>query len=104
MDLKELMQITMTQFTEPNGILFAARSFVEERFGTPGLIAAGILLVSIFGLLVSKAVKISFDIVRYVAVPSVAVSFVATYFLPLSFVYILPVTVAFFSIFLIVKG
>lgn len=102
--MNELLQQAVSHLGDPNGVLASARSFVQERFGTPGLIAAGILLISMAGLILSKAVKMSFDIVRFVAVPSVAVTFVATYFLPYSFVYILPVTVAFFSIVLIIKG
>ena len=102
--MKEILQQASFHLNDPNGVITAAKLFVQERFGTPGLIAAGILLVSIAGLLLSKAIKMSFDVVRYVAVPSVAVTFIATYFLPYSFVYILPVTVAFFSIVLIVKG
>jgi hypothetical protein len=102
--MNEILQQASFHLNDPNGAIAAAKLFVQERFGTPGLIAAGILLVSIAGLLLSKAIKMSFDVVRYVAVPSVAVTFIATYFLPYSFVYILPVTVAFFSIVLIVKG
>jgi hypothetical protein len=102
--MNELVQQAITQLTDPGGLFDNAKNFVEQKFGTAGLIAAGLLLLSIIGLVLSKAVKMSFDIVRYVIVPSVAVTFIGTYFLPYSFVYILPVTVAFFSIVLIVKG
>ena len=102
--MNELIQQAITQLGEPGGIFDNAKLFIEDRFGTAGLIAAGLLLVSIVGLILSKAVKMSFDIIKFVAVPAVAVTFIGTYFLPYSFVYILPVTVAFFSIVLIVKG
>ncbi len=102
--MNELMHHVMTQFNDPGGLYVTARTFIESRFGTPGLIAAALLMVSIIGLILSKVVKMSFDIVRYVVVPAVAVTFIGTYFLPFSFVYILPVTVAFFSIILIIKG
>ncbi|MEW5924908.1 MAG: hypothetical protein AB1746_13070 [Candidatus Zixiibacteriota bacterium] len=102
--MNEIMQNVMTQFNDPSGLLTTARTFIQDRFGTPGLVAAAILLVSIVGLIISKAIKMSFDILRYVIIPSVAATFIGTYFLPFSFVYILPVTVAFFSIILIVKG
>jgi len=106
--MDELIKATLQQLTEnitlKTDIFGQAREFIEVRFGTAGLIACGLLLASILGLILAKVTKLSFDIVRYVAVPSVAVTFVATYFLPFSFVYILPVTVAFFSIVLIVKG
>jgi hypothetical protein len=89
---------------DSTGLFAAAKQFIESRFGIPGLIAAGILLLCILAILATKIVKISFDVLRYVVVPSVAITFVATYFLPYSFAYILPVTVAFFSIILIVKS
>ncbi|MFH2035141.1 MAG: hypothetical protein ABIJ45_01960 [Candidatus Zixiibacteriota bacterium] len=102
--MNELIQQALVQIGEPGGFFDSAKMFVEERFGTAGLVAAGLLIAAILGLILSKAVKMSFDVVRYVAVPAVAVSFIGTYFLPYSFVYILPVTVAFFSIILIIKG
>jgi hypothetical protein len=102
--MNEIMQQVSTHLPDAGSAVTTARVFIEDRFGTPGLIAAALLLLSIIGLLISKAVKMSFDVVRFVVVPAVAVTFVATYFLPYSFVYILPVTVAFFSIVLIVKG
>ena len=100
----EIIQQAFTQVSEPSGLIDVGRQFIEEKFGTAGLIAAALLLVSIVGLLLSKITKLSFNLVRFVVIPSVAITFVATYFLPYSFVYILPVTVAFFSVVLMVKG
>jgi hypothetical protein len=100
----KLIQQASAQMGESGDILTNIKLYIEGQFGTPGLIAAGLLLAGIVGLILSKTLKLSFDIVRYVAVPSVAITFIATYFLPFSFVYILPVTVAFFSIVLLVKG
>jgi hypothetical protein len=105
MDLtNELIQQASTRMGDSGNFLTQIKMFIEGQFGTPGLIAAGLLLAGIAGLILSKAIKLSIDIVRYVAVPSVAVTFIGTYFLPFSFMYILPVTVAFFSIVLVVKG
>lgn len=100
----EIIQQAFSQVNEPSGLIDVGRQFIEENFGTAGLIAAALLLVSIVGLLLSKITKLSFNLVRFVVIPSVAITFVATYFLPYSFVYILPVTVAFFSVVLMVKG
>jgi len=102
--MNELLNTAVTSLGGSPAFLESARLFIQDRFGTPGLVAAGILIASLVGLILMKSVKLSFDVVRYVAVPAVAVTFVATYFLPYSFVYILPVTVAFFSIILIIKG
>ncbi|RKX23497.1 MAG: hypothetical protein DRP51_00160 [Candidatus Zixiibacteriota bacterium] len=100
----EFIQQAASQISEPSGFIDVARQFIEEKFGTAGIIAAALLLVSIVGLLLGKVTKLSFNLVRFVVIPSVAVTFIATYFLPYSFVYILPVTVAFFSVVLMVKG
>ncbi len=100
----EFIQQAASQINEPSGLIDVGRQFIEEKFGTAGIIAAALLLVSIVGLLLGKVTKLSFNLVRFVVIPSVAVTFVATYFLPYSFVYILPVTVAFFSVVLMVKG
>jgi hypothetical protein len=100
----DLLPIAAAKLGDPSGLFVAAKLFIHDKFGTPGLVAAGILLVSIVALCLVKTVKLSFDVVRYVVVPSVAVTFIATCFLPYSFVYILPVTVAFFSIALVFKG
>jgi len=102
--IKTALNHVTAQIGDKADFIGTAKQFIEGRFGTAGLIACGLLLASILGLLLAKLTKLSFDLLRYVAVPSVAVTFVATYFLPYSFVYILPVAVAFFAIVLIVKG
>jgi hypothetical protein len=89
---------------DPTGLFGPAVQFIQTHFGTPGLIAALILSLSILALIAVKLLKIAFDVLRYVVIPSVVVTFIATFFLPYSFVYILPVTVALFSVVLIVKG
>lgn len=90
--------------TDSTSLLFVGKQFILERFGTPGLIAAIILTLAISVLLLAKILHITFDVLRYVVIPSVAITFVATYFLPYSFTYILPVTVALFSVVLIFKS
>ena len=106
MVIEFLQQVSsqISQINEPSGLIDVGRQFIEDKFGTAGVIAAALLLVSIVGLLLAKVTKLSFNLVRFVVIPSVAVTFIATYFLPYSFVYILPVTVAFFSVVLMVKG
>jgi hypothetical protein len=102
--MNNLTQDIIARIADPGPLLTTVRLFIQDKFGTPGLVAASIFLVSLAVVFLMKTIKISFDIIRYVAIPSVAVTFVATYFLPYSFIYILPVTVAFFSVVLIVKG
>lgn len=89
---------------DPNGLLGNGLQYVRAQFGTPGVIAAAVLSLSILALIAVKILKIVFDILRYVVLPSVVVTYVATLFLPYSFVNILPAAVAVFSVVLIVKG
>ena len=89
---------------DPTGLLGPGVELIRSQFGTPGLIAATVLSLSILALIAAKLLKIVFDIFRYVVVPSVVVTFIATFFLPYPFVYILPAPVALFSVVLIIKG
>lgn len=102
--INEIIQQATSQLNDSSGLIDICRQFIEEKFGTAGVIAAALLIVSVVGLLLGKVTKLSFNLVRFVVIPAVAITFVATYFLPYSFVYILPVTVAFFSVVLMVKG
>lgn len=96
--LKQLISV------DPIGLLGSGLQFIQSHFGTSALIAAIILGLSIVALIVAKLLKIAFDVLRYVIVPSVVVTLIATCFLPYSFVNIMPATVALFSVVLIVKG
>jgi hypothetical protein len=89
---------------DPTGLLGQAVQFIQSHFGTLGLFAFIVLSLSILALIVAKLLKIAFDVLRYVIVPSVVVAFIATFFLPYSFVNILPVPVGLFSVVLIIKG
>ena len=89
---------------DPSGLLGNGLQYVRSHFGTPGVIAAAVLSLSILGLVAAKISKIVFYILRYVVLPSVVVTFIATFFLPYSFVNILPAAVAVFSVVLIVRG
>lgn len=102
--MEELLQQAMEYFSTAPNWFADIKQLILDRFGTPGLIAAVLVLLSAVVLLLLKVMKISFDVIRYVLVPSVAITFVATYFLPFSFVYILPVSVSLFSVVLLVKG
>lgn len=87
----------------PTGLLGPAQ-YIQAHFGTAGLIAGLVLALSVAALVVVKLLKIAFDVLRYVMVPAVVVTFVAGLFLPFPFVSILPATVALFSVVLIIKA
>lgn len=89
---------------DPTGFFAMGVQFIQMHFGMAGVVAALILMVAIVILIVAKLLKIAFDVLRFVLLPAVVVTFVATFFLPFSFVYILPVSVALFSVVLFIKG
>jgi hypothetical protein len=89
---------------DPSGLLGPGMQFIQSHFGTPGLFATAVLGLSILALIVAKLLKIVFNVFRYVVIPSVVVTFIATLFLPYTFAHILPATVALVSVVLMVKG
>ena len=80
------------------------KAYILENFGEPGLYATYIAVAAIVIFVLSKLFKLSFAILKLVVVPSVALAFVATFFLPQSFFHFLPVTVSLFSVLLLFRG
>ena len=89
---------------EYSGILGSVKGFILEHFGPNGLYAAYLVLAVVLVLLISRLAKITFSTIKYLILPAVALAFAASFFLPYSFVVILPVTVTFCSLFLLFKG
>ncbi len=82
----------------------SVKAFIVEHFGESGLYAAYIATAAIVIFVLSKLFKISFAILKLVVVPSVALAFAATFFLPYNFFHFLPVTVSLFSVLLLFRG
>lgn len=82
----------------------AAHGALVAGLGMTGTLAL-YLTLGILGVLVLwRMVKLSFDIIRCVAVPALLVAFVGAWLMPFSFYHILPVTTALFSGILLLKG
>ena len=62
--------------------LASFNSFIEGYFGPPGKWAFWILASTMVLLLVGKATKLTFNIMRYVLLPSAALSVVLVMFMP----------------------
>lgn len=80
------------------------REGIVERFGENGLYAAYISCGAIALFALMKILKMTFAILRLVVLPSVVLAFVGSFFLPMSFFYLLPVTVSLSSVWLVVRG
>lgn len=89
---------------EQQQVLDPIRQYIFNQFGQAGLYAAYLLVGAAILLLVYKLVKFSFELVFFVALPSVLAAFVLTFFLSYSFVYMLPATVAVFTLGLVLRS
>jgi hypothetical protein len=89
---------------EYSGLFSSAREYILDTFGPNGLLAAYIIAAVLVLVIVSRLAKITFSTAKYLVVPAVALAFVATFFLPYSFLSMLPVTATASSLFFLFKG
>ena len=102
--VKEVADRATAQATEYTGVIEQAKGYVVNHFGESGLIAAyiagGVLLLFVL----TRLAKLTLSAVKYLVIPSVALAFLASVFLPLTFAVALPVSVTVCSLFLLFKG
>ena len=79
------------------------RQFILDHFGQNGLYVAYLLAAALAALVIYKVIKLSFELLLLVILPSVIAAFVLTYVLPYSFYYLLPATAAVFTLGLVVR-
>ncbi len=89
---------------ELSGAVGSAQNFILEQFGQNGLYAAYIVAAALGIFILSKLVKLTISTVKYLVIPSMALAFVGSFFVPYSFPTLLPVTVTICSLFLLFKG
>jgi hypothetical protein len=89
--------------SENQELLDPVRQFILDNFGQNGLYAAYLVAIAIVIVLLYKLVKFSFELIFFIALPSVISAFVLTFFLPYNFFYLLPVTAALFTLGLVLK-
>ncbi len=94
-----------TQKTEEyTGLLGPVKEFIVETFGENGLMAAYLILAVMVLVIATKVIGIGFSALKYLVLPAVALAFLASMFLPYSFVTALPVTATVCSLFMLFKG
>lgn len=79
------------------------RQFILDNFGQNGLYAAYFLVGVITLLAVYKLIKLSIELVFFIAIPAALTAFVLSYVLPYSFFYLLPATTALFTLGLVIR-
>ena len=90
-------------YSDAEGLLAPAKQFILDHFGQNGLYAAYALGVAIILIILYKLVKVGFEVVFFVAIPSVLAAFVLTFVLPYNFIYLLPATTALFTLGLVLR-
>lgn len=92
------------QAEEYSGLLGSAKQFIVENFGQTGLMATYIAGAVLILFVVSRIAKLTFSTVKYLVIPSIALAFLVSLFMPYSFAVALPVSVTVCSLFLLFKG
>jgi hypothetical protein len=93
-----------TQFAAWSGPILDLKIWIVEHFGTNGLIAVLVVVGVLAVFVVSQLVRITIATLKYLVIPSVALAFLASLLLPVTFVAALPVTAVACSLVLLVKG
>ena len=102
--VKQIADEATKKADEYSGVLGSVQSVIVEHFGQSGLYAAYIAAAVFILFVASRLAKITFSTVKYLVIPSVALAFIGSYFVPFSFPALLPVTVTLCSLFLLFRG
>ncbi len=86
------------------GFIEPAREFIIANFGQNGLYATYIVLAVAVLAVASRLVKFSFATLKYLVIPAIALAFLGSLFVPMTFFALLPVTATACSLVLLVKG
>jgi|GEM_PF-995235 len=90
--------------SEGRALLDPLRQYILDNFGQNGLYAAYFLGVAIALILIYKLVKLSFDLLFFVVIPSAVSAYILSMFLPYNFFYLLPATTALFTLGLVLRA
>jgi hypothetical protein len=86
------------------GPILELKNWILLHFGSNGLIAALIISGVLLFYLIIQIVRLAIATLKYLVLPAIALAFLATLILPVSFYAALPVTAVLCSIFLIFKA
>lgn len=89
---------------EFTGAIGPAQDYITQHFGQNGLYAAYFLIAALVLFVLSKLVKLTISTLKYLVLPSVALAFIGSLFVPYSFPALLPATVTICSLILLFKG
>jgi hypothetical protein len=102
--VKQVADRATVKAEEYSGVIGSAKGYIIDHFGQNGLYAAYVASAVIILFLVSRLAKLTFSAVKFLVIPSLALAFLSSMFLPFSFAAALPVSVTVCSLFLLFKG
>ena len=102
--INEVADQAAARADEYTGVFGSVKGAIIEAFGPNGLIAAYVLLTVMVLLLATKLAKITFSTLKFVVIPAVALAFLATLFIDVTFIVALPVSATICSLVLLFKG
>jgi hypothetical protein len=102
--IKSITDDAAAKADEYSGVIGSIQQLIVDNFGQNGLYAAYIALAAVVLFIVSKLAKLTFSTVKYLVLPALVLAFAGSFFVPYSFMALLPVTVTVCSLFLLFRG
>ena len=101
---KQFVNDASLKAEEYSGLIGSLQGIILENFGQNGLYASYIVVAALVLFVTSKLAKLTFSAMKYLVIPSVVLAFAGSFFVPYSFMILLPVTVSVCSLLLLFKG
>ena len=91
-------------FFAGNDLVIAFNDYLAMEFGRTFQVAVDWVVIGLLLVLVMRMFKFSFDVLRYVLVPSVIIAGMATLVSTLSFLYVMPLVMGAGAVFMLFKS
>jgi hypothetical protein len=85
-------------------LVVAFNQYLATRFGTTFQMAVDWVLLGLAFVVLIRLVRFSFDVLRYVLVPSIVISGIVSVMSPISFLYVMPLAMGAGTLFLLFKN
>lgn len=100
----DLLTRLKSLFWAGNDLVLLLNGVLAARFGTAFQVAVDWVLLGLFLVALLRLFKFSFDVLRYVLVPSVVISGLVSACSPLSFLYVMPLAMGAGTLFMLFKN
>ena len=104
MGLHDLLEKGKALFWTVYDLVLVLNQYLSTRFGTPIQWAVDWVLIGLAFVLFVRLARFSFDVLRYVLVPSVVISGIVSAVSPLSFLYVMPLAMGAGTLFLLFRS